>query len=44
MLPQRPAKAWLDHQGSFMATVAASPVFTLLGAKALGVSGDYHTA
>lgn len=35
---------WLDHQGSFMAAVAASPVFTLLGAKGLGISGDYHTA
>ena len=44
-----PAKGdakWLDQQGSFMATVAASPVFTLLGAKGLGpgVEGDYHTA
>jgi hypothetical protein len=34
---------WLDHQGSYMATVAAQPVFELLGAKGLGVSNDYHT-
>jgi hypothetical protein len=26
-----------------MAAVAAGPVFQLLGAKGLGVSGDYHT-
>ncbi len=36
--------AWLDQQGSFMATVAAGPVFQLLGAKDLGVNEDYHTA
>ncbi len=34
---------WLDQEGSYMATVAAQPVFELLGAKALGVSSDYHT-
>ncbi|HWA88040.1 MAG TPA: acetylxylan esterase [Opitutus sp.] len=42
-----PAKGdahWLDHQGSFMATVAAQPVFRLLGAHGLGVPDDYHTA
>jgi len=27
-----------------MATVAASPVFTLLGAKGIGVTEDYRTA
>ena len=27
-----------------MAAVAASPVFSLLGAKGLGISEDYHTA
>ena len=32
---------WLDHQGSYMAAVAAQPVFRLLGAKDLGVSDDY---
>ena len=35
---------WLDQQGSYMATVAAQPVFTLLGAHGLGVSDDYHNA
>jgi hypothetical protein len=42
-----PAKGdanWLDHRGSFMATVDASRVFTLLGAKGLAVEGDYRTA
>ena len=42
-----PAKGdahWLDHQGSFMATVAAGPAFRLLGAKDLGVTEDYRTA
>ncbi len=34
---------WLDHQGSYMATVAAQPVFQLLGDKTLGVSSDYHS-
>jgi hypothetical protein len=34
---------WLDQQGSYMAAVAAGPVFKLLGAKDLGVSNDYHT-
>jgi len=35
---------WLDHQGSYMATIAAGPVFRLLGAKDLGVTDDYHSA
>jgi hypothetical protein len=43
-LPASGDAKWLDHQGSYMATVAAQPVFRLLGAKALGVSDDYHTA
>lgn len=32
---------WLDHQGSYMATIAAGEVFKLLGAKDLGVSNHY---
>jgi hypothetical protein len=32
---------WLDHQGSYMATVSAGAVFKLLGAKDIGVSNDY---
>ncbi len=35
---------WLDQQGSYMATVAAGPVFRLLGAKDLGVPDDYRSA
>ena len=40
-IPERGDARWLDHQGSFMAAVAAQPVFRLLGAKDLGVSDDY---
>jgi hypothetical protein len=40
-VPERGDAKWLDHQGSYMAAVAAQPVFRLLGAKALGVSDDY---
>jgi hypothetical protein len=35
---------WLDQQGSYMATIAAGPVFRLLGAKAIGENEDYRTA
>jgi hypothetical protein len=40
-VPEQGDARWLDHQGSFMAAVAAQPVFRLLGAKELGRSGDY---
>jgi hypothetical protein len=43
-VPEKGDAKWLDHQGSFMAAVAAEPVFRLLGAKSPGVAGDYHTA
>jgi hypothetical protein len=43
-IPAKGDAKWLDHQGSFMATVDTSRVFTLLGAKGLAVEGDYHTA
>jgi hypothetical protein len=43
-VPQKGDAKWLDHEGSFMATVDASRVFTLLGAKGLGIEGDYKTA
>ena len=43
-IPEFGDARWLDHQGSYMATVAAQPVFQLLGAKTLGVSPDYHAA
>jgi (4-O-methyl)-D-glucuronate---lignin esterase len=41
-IPERGDSKWLDQQGSFMATVAAGPVFRLLGAKDLGTSDDYQ--
>jgi hypothetical protein len=43
-VPEKGDAKWLDQQGSFMATVAAGPVFRLLGAKDLGISEDYRTA
>ena len=43
-IPAKGDAKWLDQQGSYMATVAAQPVFTLLGAPALGVSDDYQHA
>ena len=42
-VPEKGDAKWLDHQGSYMAAVAAGPVFRLLGAKDLGVSSDYRT-
>jgi hypothetical protein len=40
-VPEKGDAKWLDHQGSYMAAVAAQPVFKLLGARGLGVSDDY---
>jgi lysophospholipase L1-like esterase len=40
-VPEKGDAKWLDQQGSYMAAVAAQPVFRLLGAKGLGVSDDY---
>lgn len=34
---------WVDQHGSFMAAVAAGPVFKLLGKKDLGTPGNYLT-
>jgi hypothetical protein len=42
-VPQHGDARWLDHRGSYMAVVAAGPVFRLLGARGLGVSDDYRT-
>jgi lysophospholipase L1-like esterase len=42
-IPEKGDAKWLDQQGSFMAAVAAGPVFRLLGAKDLGRSDDYKT-
>jgi hypothetical protein len=43
-IPEKGDANWLDQQGSYMATVAAGQVWTLLGAKDLGVGNDYRTA
>jgi hypothetical protein len=40
-IPERGDAHWLDHQGSFMAAIAAQPVFRLLGARDLGRSDEY---
>jgi hypothetical protein len=42
-VPEKGDAKWLDQQGSYMATIAAGPVFRLLGAKDLGRSHDYKT-
>lgn len=41
-VPESGDAKWLDQRGSFMAAVAAQPVFRLLGAKGMGVSDDYN--
>ena len=48
-IPEKGDAHWLDHRGSWMATVDANAVWELLGAKGLGGSGfvvgeDYRTA
>lgn len=43
-IPEKGDAHWLDQQGSYMAAVAAGPVFRLLGVRDLGVSEDYRTA
>jgi len=43
-IPEKGDANWLDQQGSYMATVAAGPVFRLLGARDLGVAEDYRVA
>lgn len=40
-IPEQGDAHWLDHKGSYMATVAAGKVYRLLGAKDLGFSDDY---
>src|SRR5690606_31099688 len=39
-VPERGDAHWLDHQGSYMAGVAAGPVYKLLGARGLGTPTD----
>jgi hypothetical protein len=41
-IPEEGDARWLDQQGSFMAAIAAQPVFRLLGARDLGRSDDYN--
>ncbi len=43
-VPEKGDARWLDQLGSYMAAVAAGPVFRLLGAKDLGTNEDYHSA
>ncbi len=43
-VPERGDANWLDQQGSYMATVAAGPVFRLVGARDIGEKEDYRTA
>jgi hypothetical protein len=43
-VPEKGDANWLDQQGSYMAAVAAGPVFRLLGARDLGISEDYRSA
>lgn len=48
-VPEKGDAHWLDHRGSWMATVDANAVWELLGAKGLGgpgftVGADYATA
>ncbi len=40
-IPEKGDAHWLDHRGSFMAAIAAQPVFRLLGVRDLGRSDDY---
>jgi len=42
-VPEKGDAKWLDQQGSYMAAIAAGPVFRLLGAKDLGRPDDYKT-
>jgi hypothetical protein len=43
-VPEKGDANWLDQQGSYMAAVAAGPVFRLLGARDLGENESYQTA
>jgi len=42
-IPEKGDASWLDQRGSYMAAIAAGPVFRLLGARDLGRSDDYAT-
>jgi hypothetical protein len=42
-VPEKGDAKWLDHEGSYMATVAAGAAFKLLGVRDIGVSNNYLT-
>jgi hypothetical protein len=42
-IPEKGDPRWVDQKGSFMAAVAAGPVFRLLGAKDFGTGDDYKS-
>ncbi|MBN8823391.1 MULTISPECIES: acetylxylan esterase [unclassified Spirosoma] len=41
-IPEKGDAKWLDQMGSYKATVAAGPVFQLLGAKDLSANSEYN--
>jgi hypothetical protein len=41
-IPEQGDAHWLDQKGSYMAAIAAGPVFRLLGVKDLGRGDDYR--
>ncbi|HEY4299898.1 MAG TPA: acetylxylan esterase [Candidatus Didemnitutus sp.] len=43
-VPAKGDAQWLDHQGSYMATVAAGAAFRLLGVRDIGDRADYREA
>lgn len=43
-LPAMGDAKWVDQRGGFMAAVAATPVYRLLGARGLEIAGSYLTA
>lgn len=43
-IPAQGDAAWLDQQGSYMATIAAGRAWTLLGKRDLGRGNDYRAA
>lgn len=43
-IPENGDSLWLDAPGSYMATLAAGPAFTLLGARDIGDTENYRTA
>lgn len=43
-IPEKGDAHWIDQRGSWMATVAAQPVWRLLGARDLGVTESWPTA